>query len=104
MTALNVFFRNTASASTNVNTLSEEDFHHRDTGTPVKITLTFEDLSEEAKDLQLYYRQGQLTVFAMAVWDKDTRIAVVKQCGARLVMKKFSPFFAADSSGAKVPS
>ena len=49
LTALNVFFRNTASSATNVNTLAEEDFHHRNTIAPVKITLTFEDLSDAAK-------------------------------------------------------
>jgi len=103
LTALNVFFRNTASSATNVNTLSEEDFHHRSTGAPVKITLTFEDLSEAAKkDLQLYVRHGQLTVFARAGWDDDAGNAVVKQYGARLVMKEFAPYFEADSSGARV--
>jgi beta-lactamase superfamily II metal-dependent hydrolase len=50
-----------------------------------------------------YYRQWQLRVFAIAAWDKDSRTAAVKQCGARLVMKKFSPFFAADSGGAEAP-
>lgn len=102
LTALNVFFRNTASSATNVNTLSEEDFHHKNTAVPVKITLTFDDLSETARtDFRLYVRHGQLTVFAMAIWDQDARSAVVKQYGARLVMKAFAPFFAAESSGAK---
>ncbi len=103
LTALNVFFRNTASSVTSVNALSEEDFHHRNTAAPVKITLTFGELSDAAKDaLRLYVRHGQLSVLAKAVWDEDTRSAVVKQFGARLVMKKFAPFFEADSSGAKV--
>ena len=102
--ALNVFFRNTTSSATNVNTLSEEDFHHKNTDEPVKITLTFDGLSEVAQnDFQLYVRQGQLTVFAMAPWDKVARSAVVKQCGARMVIRKFAPFFEAESSGAKVP-
>jgi predicted ATPase len=102
LTALNVFFRNMASSATNVNTLGEEDFHHRNTKQPIKITLVFGDLSDVAeKDLHLYVRHGQLVVFAKADWDEDSRSAVVKQFGARLVMKKFAPFFEADSSGAK---
>lgn len=103
LTALNVFFRNTASSVTNVNTLCEEDFHHRNTSAPVKITLTFEDLSEAAQnDLQLYIRHGQLTVYAKAEWNENTRNAEVKQYGARLIMKKFAPYFEADNSGSKV--
>jgi putative ATP-dependent endonuclease of the OLD family len=104
LTALNVFFRNTASTATNVNTLSEEDFHHRNTGTPIKITLTFDSLSEPAaRDLQLYVRHGQLTAFARAEWDGDAENAIVRQYGARLVMKKFAPYFEASGKGAKVP-
>ncbi|MFB3893167.1 MAG: ATP-dependent endonuclease [Phycisphaerae bacterium] len=37
LTALNVFFRSTASPYTNLQWLAEEDFHHRNTGLPVKI-------------------------------------------------------------------
>ena len=48
--ALNVFFRENASTVTDVITLSEEDFHHRNIKEPVKITLTFEDLSETAQE------------------------------------------------------
>jgi len=70
LTALNVFFRNNASTATNVLTLGEEDFHHKSTGKPVKITLTFIDLSEEAKkDFKHYFRQEELTIFAKAIWD-----------------------------------
>jgi predicted ATP-dependent endonuclease of OLD family len=103
LTALNVFFRNNASTATNVLTLSEEDFHHKSTGKPVKITLTFVDLSEEAKkDFKHYFRQGELTIFAKAVWNNENESAEVMQCGARLVMKKFAPFFEAEDNKAKV--
>ena len=104
LTALNVFFRNNASTATNVLTLSEEDFHHKSTGKPVKITLTFVDLSEEAKkDFKHYFRQEELTIFAKAVWDNVNENAEVKQYGARLVIKKFAQFFEADDNKAKVP-
>jgi putative ATP-dependent endonuclease of OLD family len=101
--ALNIFFRENASTSTDVLVLGEEDFHHRDTKRPVKITLTFECLSEEAqKDLEHYYRQGKLIVSAEAAWDNATNSAPVKQYGSRTVMKDFSPFFKADEEKAKV--
>ena len=104
LTALNVFFRNTASAATNMSTLSEEDFHHRNTAVPIKITLTFEELSEAAQnDLQLYVRHGKLTVFANAEWDEGSHNAPVRQFGARLVMNKFTRYFEANAKGAKAP-
>lgn len=102
LTALNVFFRNNASTSTDVHTLSEEDFHLRNTKQPVKITLTFDDLSGEAqKDLKAYYRQGQLVVSAKAEWDDKTRTATVIQYGSRTIMKDFIPFFGANENKAK---
>ena len=80
LTALNVFFRNTASSATNLSTLGEEDFHHRNTAAPIKITLTFDDLSAAAKDdLKRYVRHGQLVVFATAAWNADDKNAEVKQ-------------------------
>ena len=103
LTALNVFFRNNASTATDVHILSEEDFHHKDTNQPIKITVTFAGLSEAAKEeFKHYYRQGKLTVFAKAEWDSQARRAEVKQCGARLVMQEFAPFFAAVEAKAKV--
>ena len=60
--ALNVFFRNEGFYR-----LTEEDFHHKNTNKPIKITLTFEKLSEDAKnDFEAYYRQEQLIIIAKA--------------------------------------
>ncbi len=102
LTALNVFFRNNASTATNVLDLSSEDFHYGDVSKPVKITLTFKDLSKEAQDeLQLYYRQGRLVVSAQATWSEVTKTAEVKQFGARNVMPDFAPYFKAVEDGAK---
>ena len=104
LTALNVFFRNNADAATNVLTLGQEDFHYKHTDEPVKITLTFENLSEPAReDFKHYYRSDKLVLFGKAEWDSATMSAEVKQYGSRLVMEKFSPFFAADERKAKVP-
>ena len=104
LTALNVFFRNNASTVINVQVLSDEDFHHKNTNAPIRITVTFVDLSEEAQhDLKHYYRQGELTISAEAIWDDASQCAEVKQYGARRVMEEFAPFFELADSGAKVP-
>lgn len=41
LTALNIFFRETANTATDVVNLSEEDFHNRNTKDPIRITVTF---------------------------------------------------------------
>ncbi len=80
--ALNVFFRNTAVANVNVVTLCEEDFHHRNTSEPIKITLTFGDLSAEAReDFKAYVRSDQLVITATDEWDPAAGEAGVKQYG-----------------------
>ncbi|MBL4701152.1 MAG: AAA family ATPase [Phycisphaeraceae bacterium] len=90
--ALNVFFRNTAGSSINLHLFSDEDFHHKNTGRPIEITLTFKDLSSDAQeDFKAYYRNGKLVVSAVAEWDGEN--AEVKQYGSRLVMTDFAPFF-----------
>lgn len=96
LSALNVFFRNTASATTNVISLSREDFHRGNIGEPIKITLTFADLSvQAATDLDHYVRQGKLIVGAVAHWEEGKQSAEVKQVGSRMVMPLFAPFFKA---------
>ncbi len=99
--ALNVFFRNNDSTVTDVVNLTKEDFHHQNIKEPIRITLTFENLSEEAqKDLKHYYRQGKLVISAEAVWDENIQKAIVKQHGNRNVMKEFSAYFELLNSGA----
>jgi putative ATP-dependent endonuclease of OLD family len=101
--ALNVFFRENASTVTDVVTLTNEDFHHRNIKDPVRVTLAFEELSQEAQeDFKHYYRQDKLVVCAEAVWNEATGMAPVKQHGNRLVMKDFANFFEADGQGARV--
>ena len=100
--ALNLFFRNTASAVTDLLNLTEEDFHLRDTSRPIRITLTFDRLSDGAKEaLKAYVRQDKLIVSAVAEFDVATQRAVVKQKGSRLVMKRFADYFQAQESKAK---
>jgi len=95
--ALSIFFRETESYVTDLCSLDEEDFHHRNTGEPVTITLTFTDLSPQAKDdLADYVRQDRLIVSAIAGFDAASGKAEVKQYGQRLGVKAFAPFFEAE--------
>lgn len=99
--AINVFFRNIVS-NTDLSNLSKEDFHHGDTTKPVRITLTFENLSAEAQeDLKNYYRQSKLIVSAIARWNDDAQSATVVQVGSRYVMADFKSFFELEKKGAK---
>ncbi len=66
--ALNIFFQETDSATTNLSNLDEEDFHARNTKEPIEITVTFGDLSEDALNtFSEYARQGVLIVTAQAI-------------------------------------
>lgn len=102
--ALNVFFRETRDAKTNLLQLNEQDFHLKNTSKPVVITVTFSELSAEAqKDFQHYFRNGELVVSAIAEFNPQAGYAEVVQHGERMVMQEFTPFFEADSKKALVP-
>jgi len=101
--ALNLFFRENKNSQTDLIKLSEDDFHHKNTNDPIRVTVTFGDLSEQAKeDLAAYVRQDELTITAEATYDSDTGNAVVKQYGQRKVIADFAPWFSAQKSGVKV--
>ena len=69
-------------------------FTARDTDNPIRITVTFENLNEEAtEDFSDYVRQEKLVVSAVATFDQDTGKADVKQYGQRLAMPAFAPVF-----------
>ena len=96
LTALNVFFRKLEDTPTDLSQLDEEDFHCKNTDEPIRITVTFTNLSAEAqRDFTDYFRQGQLVVSAVAQFDKGTGKAEVKQYGQRLGMLAFARFFKA---------
>ena len=101
--ALNIFFRQYKDSKTDLSKLSESDFHHKDTKNEIKITVTFKDLSKQAKeDLADYARQDKLIVTAIAKFDPTTERAEVKQFGNRLGIENFRVFFEADKEGKKV--
>lgn len=103
--ALNVFFKEQDSSATDTQKLCDEDFFRRQTDSPIRITLTFTDLSDAAKEeLADYVRQDEIVVSAEAEYDPNSELAVVRHYGQRLGMERFREFFEADKSGAKAPA
>jgi predicted ATP-dependent endonuclease of OLD family len=99
MNALNVFFRQYKDSKTDLSKLSIDDFHHKNVNEPISITVTFKDLSAQAKqDLSDYVRQDRLIVTAKAEFDEGTERAEVKQYGNRLGMTEFKVWFEAEKS------
>lgn len=97
--ALNIFFRE----SKELGELKLEDFHQKNTEKPVRITVTFNDLSEKAReDFADYVRHGKLIVSAIAEFDENTGKAIVKRYGQRLGIVDFSEFFRAVGDKKKV--
>jgi putative ATP-dependent endonuclease of OLD family len=104
LSALNLFFQYPTSSTPNIRTLEAEDFHNKQTENPVRITVTFENISEQAKEaLKDYIRQDKLIVTTEASWDTESETATVKQHGQRLGMRAFAErYFSKESEGAKV--
>ena len=101
LTALNIFFRETANAATDLVNLGEEDFHNRNTTSPVRITLTFSDLSEEAtEEFKDYVRLGKLIVSSVAKFDASSGLAQVQHFGQRLGFVAFRGYFEREKAAA----
>jgi len=99
MNALNVFFRQYKDSKTDLSKLSIDDFHHKNVKEPISITITFKELSDQAKvDLADYVRQERLIVTVKAEFDEGTERAEVKQFGNRLGMTEFKVWFEAEKS------
>lgn len=102
LAALNVFFQERASSVTDVSKLIDEDYFRKNTETPIRITLTFNELSQNAQtELAAYMRNGELVVTAEALFDEASGYGVVRHYGQRLGMEAFRPFFDAMKAGAK---
>lgn len=102
LAALNVFFRELASSATDISKLTDEDYFCKETVNPIRITVTFDDLSQEATaDLSDYVRQNELVVTAEAIFDSNTGFGLVRHYGQRSGMSDFRRFFDADKRGAK---
>ncbi len=102
LNALNVFFRQYKDSKTDLSKLTNEDFHHKNTDIPVKITVTFTELLDAAKkELSDYVRQDKLIISSIAKYDNTTDSAEVKQYGNRLGLDSFRKYFEADKNGEK---
>ncbi|MBX3442148.1 MAG: AAA family ATPase [Planctomyces sp.] len=100
--ALNVFFKEQDSSATDTSKLCDEDFFARQTDKPIRITVTFDDLSDEAKTaLGDYVRQNELVVTAEAIYDESSGLGNVRHFGQRLGMAELRPFFEAIKGNAK---
>lgn len=98
--ALNVFFREARDVATNLQQLHEEDFHCKNIDEPAQITVTFVELSAEAKaSFAHYFRQDRLVISAIARYDPSKKSAPVEQHGERLVMPAFKEYFEAQTAG-----
>ncbi len=103
LNALNVFFRQYKDSKTDLSKLTDEDFHHKNTDKPVKITLTFTEIPDDAKDeLSDYVRQDKLIISSVAEYDSAIDLAEVKQYGNRLGFQDFRKYFEAEKNGEKV--
>tara|TARA_R110002072_G_scaffold64_9_gene432 strand:- start:28488 stop:30488 length:2001 start_codon:yes stop_codon:yes gene_type:complete len=97
LNALNLFFRQYKDASTDLSKLTEDDFHHKNTEKEIRITVTFSDLSPEAKNsLSDYVRQDKLIISAEATYDIGIGRAEIKQYGTRLGIAAFRKWFEAE--------
>lgn len=102
LAALNVFFQEKAASATDITKLSEEDYFARNTGVPVRITVTFDEMGAAAlEQLGAYARQNELVVTVEAAFDQATGVGQVRHFGQRLGMELFRPFFDAEKAGAK---
>jgi putative ATP-dependent endonuclease of OLD family len=101
--ALNVFFGESDIPGLDTRLLGEDDFHIKNISEPIEITVSFSDLSPEARqELAHYVRQDQLVISVQARFDVATGKAEVRQFGRRMVIREFAPFFAAEKEGKKV--
>ncbi len=104
LAALNVFFREQSGAPTDISKLTDEDYFAKNTASPIRVTVTFDDLNPTVQaELSAYVRQNELVVTAEAIFDANTGVGVVRHFGQRSGMETFRGFFEADKAGAKAP-
>jgi putative ATP-dependent endonuclease of the OLD family len=101
LAALNIFFREQPTPGVDPLKLGPEDFHDGDTSQPIRITLHFTDLDDEAKRvLADYVRVDELVITAQATFDSELGYASVRHFGQRFVMEEFRQYFGREKGGA----
>ena len=103
LAALNVFFKEQGSSTTDVSRLIDEDYFNKIISNPIRITVTFDDLTARAQtELSTYVRQNELVVTVEAVFDPNLGFGQTKHFGQRMGMTEFRVFFDAEKIGARV--
>jgi predicted ATPase len=101
LAALNVFFRQNPTPGQEPITLGREDFHDADMSAPIRITLFFGDLSDNAKTaLGDYVRHDELIVTAEVTGDSATGVASLRHYGQRLGLDAFREYFGREHGAA----
>jgi putative ATP-dependent endonuclease of the OLD family len=89
LAALNIFFQERTSMATDVAKLADEDYFRKNTETPIRISVTFDDLGRAATEaLAAYVRGGELTVTAEASFNAGDGFGAVRHYGQRLGLKR----------------
>lgn len=102
LAALNTFFHEQSSATTDTSKLIDEDYWNKNTSDPIRITVTFDDLNVHAQsELKDYLQQTELTVIAEAIFDTTAGYGTIHYFGQRLGKQEFLKFFYAEKAGAK---
>ena len=105
LAALNVFFRDQTLTSTDVTKLEDEDYFCMNTAQPVRITVTFDDLSPASQtELSDYVRQNELVVTVEAVFDPEKGYGQTRHYGQRMGIDAFRIFFEQDKAKANATS
>jgi hypothetical protein len=100
LAALNLFFSNSHLLNTASRTPTLDDFHQGDASAPIEITVTFTDLSQQAKTvLADYVRIDTLSVTAVVHMDHDAAKTTVTHFGERRGMDSFRKCFDLTESG-----
>jgi predicted ATP-dependent endonuclease of OLD family len=94
LSALNVFFRDQSSSMMDTSKLEDEDYFNKNTAVPIRITVTFDELTQAAvDDLSDYVRQNELVVTVEAVFDEEKGYGATRYFGQRLGIEEFRIFF-----------
>ena len=99
LAALNVFFKERGWAGAEREDLCDEDFFERDTSHPLRIVVTYNELSDAATtELFDYVRAGELVVEAEATYDTETGSVRLRHVGRRKAMPALGVYFEAEKS------
>ena len=102
--SLNLFFHQGPDGPDSRHNVTAEDFHRKNTAEPIRLEITFTDLSTAAiDDLKHYVRNEELRIVTEIRLNQEDGKPVFSQHGIRMGMEEFKAFFVAEKEGARVP-